>query len=176
MKKAIVILFTLLISYSSCKKIDKLTNFYINYTETYTLGAFLDADSNFELNAYTIGNDLNELYKTNNTNQGSIKKITLDSFAIIIKSPDTTTFDFAQSVNIYITSKGLDKKKIAWTDGILKNGLQEIELQVSDDDIQNYINSYDYVLINQLIIDSKINYKLVVDIDYTYLVTANLSN
>ncbi len=174
MKRALFIFIATVMIYSSCKKIDMLTNFYMDYTSSIIIDPIQDPISNIEIWTYSINDSLSELCQANSTNKESIKHILLNRFSADIKSPDTMSFNFAHSINIYINSKGMEQKKIAWTDEIQIVGLQTLNFNVSDDDIKDYINN-DFVLVCQLSVNEKTSNQVELCFDYTYLVTSNLN-
>jgi len=140
-----VLLIALLFS-QSCKEIDKLTQFSISNDSEATIPATLGINLPIDIWTPDIPTNSESEFESNNTAKNLIEHITLKSLKIEITSPQSATFDFLKNIEIYISAEGLDEKKIAWLDDIPKTGLKSIDLETSNDDLQEYIKKDKYRL------------------------------
>ncbi|NQU31607.1 MAG: hypothetical protein HQ521_00085 [Bacteroidetes bacterium] len=175
MRKILTIFSAIIITLSSCKKIDKLTNFYMDNTNTIAISSSDFASLNADIWSYEVENSITELCSNNNTNEESIKSISLDRFTVYISSPDPKTFDFIQSLEIFVNASGLEEKKIAWVQNNSKTGVKKLVLDISDDDIQDYIIDNNLILHSLITGSDSIFSNVIIQYDYSYVITANLS-
>ncbi len=148
MKKIGFILLTLMALYSvqGCKELAKLTQFYINYNSSITIPKTLGVDLPINVMTPAITTNSESEFEANKTQKKLVDKINLAEMDMTITSPSSETFDFLKDIEITISADGLPDKKIAWLDNIPKTGLKKIELDVSTDDLKEYIVKDSYKL------------------------------
>ena len=175
MRKVLTIISAIILTLSSCKKIDKLTNFYMENSVAITISSSDFASLNADIWSYEAENNITELCSNNKTNEESIKSISLDRFTVYISSPGTQTFDFIQSLEVFVNASGLEEKKIAWVQNNLKTGVKKLVLDINDDDIQDYITDKNLILHSLITGSDSIFSNVIIRYDYSYIITANLS-
>ncbi|HFX18281.1 MAG TPA: hypothetical protein ENK64_04010 [Flavobacteriales bacterium] len=139
MKKAIV-LFSLLFLVSACEKLDKLTQFNMEYNETITIPASAGIDLPFNIITPDVDTNSESTFEINDTRKDLIEKINLKTLDLTITSPPDADFSFLKSIKIYISAEGLPEVKIAWKDDIPANA-NKINLEVTDRDLKDYIKA-----------------------------------
>ncbi|MDO6761042.1 hypothetical protein Q4566_12590 [Tamlana sp. 2_MG-2023] len=137
------LLFTLLFG---CDKIDELTQFTIVYNEEVVIESSTVIDLPF--NAFTpeISSNTESKFENNNTAKDLIEYIELTKMTLNIDSPDHGNFDFLNAIEIYISAENEEEVLIAWKDIIHEDGSTVIELDTSNDDLQNYLKKDEFSL------------------------------
>jgi len=146
MKKTIFILSLIILTYGSCKEIDKLTHFNMEYSTDITVNSVLYIDIPFDIWTPDLPTNSETTFENNDTRSNLIEEIIITKMNMEITSPNNQTFDFLKSIEIYINAEGEEEKKIAWLTDIPKTGLKFLELNTIDDDLKNYIKKDEYKL------------------------------
>ena len=113
MKNIILLFSIILLTYSSCKEIDKLTHFYMDYTSNITVESTFFIDIPFDIWTPDIPTNSEETFQNNNTRTDLIEEITLTEMKMNITSPASQSFDFLKSIEIYISAEGIEEKRIS---------------------------------------------------------------
>ena len=173
-KLALVLLSVILTSTWSCKEVNKLTQFNMDYSDEITIPATLGID--LPINVWTpdIPTNSSSTFESNNTHKDLIQKINLTKMNLTITSPESSTWDFLKKIEIYISADGLDDKKIAWLDDIPQTGLKSIDLTVSTDDLKEYIKKDKYKLETKTVTRQLVSHDTKVEIKSTFFVDAKI--
>ena len=174
MKKMLLIIVGLMLIYGSCKVIDKLTHFNMDYNSTITIKSSFFIDVPFDVWTPDIPTDSKQSFENNDTRTDLIEVISLTKLNMNIKSPADQTFDFLKSIEIYINADGLDEKKIAWINDIPKTGVKSISLETSSDDLKDYIKKDNYSLRTHSVTRELISKNTDVDINSSFFVDAKI--
>lgn len=174
MKKLLFLLATVILSTYSCKEVDKLTHFNMNYNDEITIPATLGIDLPIDIWTPDIPTNSTSTFESNNTHKDLIEQIILKKMTLTIKTPESATWDFLKNIEIYISAEGLDEKKIAWMDDIPKTGLKSIELDVSGDDLKEYIKKDEYKLRTKTVTRELVSHDTKVEIASTFFVDAKI--
>ncbi len=174
MKKVVLLLAVILTSKWSCKEVNKLTQFNMNYSDEITIPATLGID--LPINVWTpdIPTNSSSTFESNNTHKDLIQHINLTKMNLTITSPAESTWDFLKKIEIYISADGLDDKKIAWMDNIPQTGLKSIDLTVSSDDLKEYIKKDKYKLQTKTVTRQLVSHDTKVEIKSTFFVDAKI--
>ncbi len=136
----------MLSSQQGCKELAKLTQFYINYNTSITIPKTLGVDLPVNVVTPAITTNSESEFEANKTQKKLVDKINLTELDMTITSPESESFDFLKNIEISISADGLPDKKIAWLENIPKTGLKKIILEVSTDDLKEYIVKDSYEL------------------------------
>ncbi|UBM61235.1 hypothetical protein LA303_07320 [Candidatus Sulfidibacterium hydrothermale] len=136
----------LLFAQQGCDELSKLTQFYIDYDTEITIPKTLKIDLPVDIMTPDITTNSESEFESNNTHKSLIDIINLSEMDMTITSPEEATFDFLKDIEISISADGLPEKKIAWLYDIPKTGLKKITLEVSTDDLKEYIEKDTYKL------------------------------
>jgi len=158
----------------SCKEINKLTQFNMDYNDEITIPATLGIDLPIDIWTPNISTNSSSTFESNNTHKDLIQQIILKKMNLTITSPEESTWDFLKEIEIYISADGLEKKKIAWMDDIPKTGLKSIELTVSADDLKEYIKKDEYKLEIKTVTRQLVSHDTKVEIKSTFFVDAKI--
>ena len=166
MKKLYLIVTVVLLTYGSCKEVSQLTHFYIDYTSNVTI----------PIDVWTpyIPTNSDEIFGNNNTSSGLIEEIILTEMKMNITSPSSQSFDFLKSIEIYIIANNLSEVKIAWKENIPQTGLSSIDLETSEDDLQEFIEQEVYKLRCRAVIREQISDTVQLEIFSTFFVDAQI--
>lgn len=122
----------------SCKKLDELTKFNLEYKSSVTVPA--NSIVNLPLNLPTpdITTNSKSTFENNNTNKDLVQEIKLDKMNISVKAPQGTNLDFLKSVEVFISAEGLDEIRVASKYDIA-NGLTSLDLDYADINLKDYV-------------------------------------
>jgi len=174
MKKLILLTITIIFSYGSCKEIDKLTHFYLEYNSNITIDPTLFIDIPFDIWTPNIPTNSETEFENNNTRTDLIEEIVLTEMEMKIISPDSQSFDFLKSIEIFISADSLNEKKIAWYDDIPQTGITSIILETTDDDLKEYIKKNEYKMRSKSVTRQLISVSTDIDIFSKFFVDATI--
>lgn len=135
-----------LLTYGSCKEVSELTHFYFDYTYEIIIPPNNLVGIPIDITTPYIPTNSDDIFNKYNTSSDLIEKITLSVMKMNIKSPSSQSFDFLKSIDIYILADSLSEVKIAWNDDIPQTGLSSINMETSDDDLQEFIKKDEFKL------------------------------
>ncbi len=164
----------IMLTYSSCKEVDKLTHFYMDYTSNITVESTFFIDIPFDVWTPDIPTNSEETFQNNDTRTDLIEEITLTEMKMNITSPVSQSFDFLKSIEIYISAEGVEEKKIAWYDNIPQTGLLTISLETADDNLEEFIKKDEYKLRSRTVTRQLISVSTEIEILNTFFVDAKI--
>lgn len=129
----------LLTALSGCKKLDKLTQFRMEFDESVVVPAATQIDLPFDIITPEIETDSETTFSVNDTRKDLVEEIKLEKLTLSISLPSDADFSFLNSVSIYLSAEGLPEVKIAWKENIPSNIGDTLELDVSDADLRQYL-------------------------------------
>ena len=174
MKKTIALFLLVFFTFSSCKEIDKLTQFNIDYSSTITVNSTFGIDIPFDIYTPNISTNSENTFEVNDTRKDLIEEILLTELKLTIESPASQDFDFLKSIEIYISAEGLDEIKIAWKDDIPQNGLKTIELEKTGNDLKEYIKADEFQLRSHTVTRHLISTDTDIEINSVFFVDAKI--
>jgi hypothetical protein len=174
MKKLYLIVTVVLLTYGSCKEVSQLTHFYIDYTSNVTIPPADVVGIPIDVWTPYIPTNSDEIFGNNNTSSGLIEEIILTEMKMNITSPSSQSFDFLKSIEIYIIANNLSEVKIAWYDDIPQTGLSSINMETSEDDLQEFIEQEVYKLRCRAVIREQISDTVQLEIFSTFFVDAQI--
>jgi len=174
MKKILFLLAIVMLATQSCKEVDKLTHFNMDYDEEITIPATLGINLPIDIWTPDIPTNSTSTFESNNTHKNLIEQIILKKMVLTIKSPDDASWDFLKNIEIYISADGLEEKKIAWKEDIPQTGLKALEMYVSSDDLKEYIKKDEYKLRTKTVTRQLISHDTKVDVSSTFFVDAKI--
>lgn len=138
--KKLLFLFTVILAFTlySCEKLDKFTQFNLNFTQQVTIEAATSFNLPFNLPTPPITLNSESEFKSKNTNKNLIEKIELTKLELTVLSPDGEDFSILKSIEVYINSSGLPESKVAWLTNVPLSQ-STITLDLSGSDLKEYI-------------------------------------
>ena len=137
MKKYILLL-AVVLSFSACKEIDKLTQFEMEYSETVVVPSFIGINLPFNILTPNITTNSESTFEVNDTRKDLIEKAVLTGLDLTLTSPEKADFNFLNSIEVYISAEGLEEVTIAWQSDI-PDDTKSLTLDVTGVDLQEYI-------------------------------------
>ena len=173
MKNIIFLLITVAVL-SGCEKLDKLTQFDMNFDTSIDIPATVGVNLPFNIITPDITTNSESSFESNETNKDLIEKITLKTMEMTVSKPDGEDFSFLKSIEITIKADSLDDKKIAWLNDIPANAGSTITLETTPDDLKEYIKKDSYKLDIKTTTDEILTQDYTIDIHNVFFVDAKI--
>ena len=164
----------LLLSFYSCKEVDKLTQFNMDYTSETTIPATFGINIPIDIWTPNIPTNSETEFESNNTAKNLIELIVMTKMSMTITSPSDASFDFLKEIEIYISADGVEEKKVAWLEDIPQTGLKFVELETSIEDLKEYIKADKYKLNTKTVTRQFISQDTDIEIKNTFFVDAKI--
>ena len=174
MKKLSYVVFSLLVIISSCKKVDELTKFNMNYDTSTTIPASTGINLPINLLTPDIETDSESEFAVNNTRKDLIEEIVLTKLTLNITSPANQDFGFLKSVKIFIAAEGLEEIEIARRENIPTDIGKQLELETNNIDIKDYIKKDKFNLRVNTVTDELLGSDVNIDIASRFHVDAKI--
>lgn len=124
---------------TSCEQISRLTQFSMEYKESIEIPSTIGISLPFNLATPKITTNSEEIFEINDTRKHLIEKVVFEQLILKISSPDNSDFSFLKSMEIFITSDGLDELRVAWINDIDNSVGNSIILETSGQNLSSYI-------------------------------------
>ncbi len=145
MKKNSVVLFIVLsIFAASCEQIENLLTFEIEDTIEFTIPSSTVINSPISIPTPPIQSSSTQTFENNNTNASLVKNVSLKDLNLKILKPETKTFRFIQSIEIYISAEDVEEVLLASKYNIPENVGNTLILDTSGEKLDNYIKKGQY--------------------------------
>ena len=171
MKKVFLFLpLLLLTAFFGCKKIDQLLTFNVDVTQSVTIpGYFVGA----QLPAVKVTTRSEESFRNNKTSREKVKDVYLSKLVLTVTSPPGSTFDFLNSIDIFINTPGANNRILLAKLATVPRGVSTITLEPTSARLDEYLKSDIY----ELTVDAKLSgfnaNDFTVRSDATFKVTAD---
>ena len=156
-----------------CKKIDSLTQFDMEYDVTLDIPSSTGVNLPFNIVSPDIESNSEATFEVNDTRKDLIERIYLEKLTLTVTSPPGEDFSFLKSISIYISADGLDEVVIAGKD-IPDNAGSSIDLEVSAEDIKEYLKQDKFTLRVNTVTDEIITSDYTVNAHCVFFVDAKL--
>ncbi len=166
-----VLLLTLLFS---CKKIDKFTQFEMDFQSSVTIRSSSPLSLPFNLITPEITTNSETTFSENDTNEDLVESIILQSLDLEVQSPSTGTFGFLNSIEIFLKADGMSEQRIAWKENIPDNQGRQLTLETSSEDLREYLIQDSFSLRVSTVTDEAIATDHEVLIDAVFFVDAKI--
>ncbi|MCB2406594.1 hypothetical protein [Hymenobacter lucidus] len=161
----------LLLGIMSCKKINELLTFNIDYSQNIKIPASPVVTVPVIL-PVPVTTNAEQTFKNNNTSADLVKDVTLTKFTLTITDPAASNFDFLNSISISIGTDQNDIVPLASLAQVPK-GVTSIELTPSGAKLDKYLKASSYTLHTQATVNSTIGKEVTVKADSRFKVTAD---
>ena len=156
LKKTGVFLVSLLLFTLSCEEANELTEFDIEYEESFTVPGTLGIDTPISIPTPEITTNYEEKFSGNDTKKDLVEKIYMKELTLSVQSPSGGDFSFLKSLTIYIIADG-DKTKIASRESISNDVGSTLEMETSEVDLKEYIFKDSFKLETEVTTDEMIS-------------------
>ena len=167
-----IILLTVAVIASSCKKLDNLLTFYIPLETEITIENNTGINLPFEIPTPDITTNSDKEFKNNNTKTDLVKNVSLEELKLTIVSPSDITFSFLKSVHIYISTNSDDEVVLAYKEDI-DSDAKSIELTPTNNKLDKYIKAESYKLRTKVVTRETLTKDITVKINMKFKVTAD---
>ena len=139
--KSLIYISTLAVAifFGGCKKLDKLTEFNMDYHSSVVLPASNTIGLPLDLTSPETTTNSQSTFANNNTQTDKIQEVHLTKMTITVTSPSGVDLTFLKSVELYVKADGLSEKEVAWDNNVSDNVGNTLNLNVTSDDLKDYI-------------------------------------
>jgi hypothetical protein len=166
-------LFGLIVFCSSCKKLEQLFTFTISNESSVTIPSSSPVNLPVDVATPSVSSNSSQEFKNNNTNVNLVKNITLENLQLTITSPSNQTFNFLQSIHIYISTNSSNEIELAHLDQIPTN-MSSITLIPTQEALDQYVKASSYNLRTEVVTSQVLTQSVNINVDSKFKVTANL--
>jgi hypothetical protein len=138
-----------LVGFSSCKKVKDLLSFTMKYNREFTIPGAVASSTPVNTPAIPVVTTNSEsTFKNKNTAGKLIKEVKLDALTLTLTSPshDTCTYNFINTIEVYMSADGQSEVKIASKSNIPNNSSKSIEMDVSGANLMEYVKADKFTL------------------------------
>lgn len=138
MESKVLLFCTFLFLLFSCKKVDQLTQFEMEFDELATIPS--STGINIPINVMTpkVETNSENTFAVNDTRKDKIESIILTDLDLTVTSPSNEDFSFLESVAIYMSAEGLPEILLASRDSI-PDYEYKLLMETTGEDLQEYI-------------------------------------
>lgn len=129
------------------------------------------------INRYSpdIETDIQSNFEKNDTRKELVKYIYLEEFSMTISSPGTASFDFAESIDVYIDASGVDEKLLVSISNLPAQVGRNLILDVQENvDFKDFLSSDKIVYRVNIVNNKTINQEIEISISSSYNVKADV--
>lgn len=164
----------LLLMATGCKKIDRLTQFEMALDNSVVIPSSTGVNLPLNLLTPEVETNSQQTLESNDTRKDLIEEIHLDNLTLTITSPSNGSFSFLRSIGIYISADGLPETSIAWKDSVPPSSGNTLQLDVSGNELKEYIKKDRYTLRVTTVTDELLSTDQHIDIHSVFFVNAKL--
>ncbi|MGN6492578.1 MAG: hypothetical protein ACTHLE_11325 [Agriterribacter sp.] len=173
-KNYLLSLIAILVIFSSCEKLAKLTQFDIKHNTETTIEAGAAANLPFEVSTPEVSTNSQSEFEGNNTNSSLVESVKLKQLKLQITSPSNRNFDFLNDIELYLSADGEEEAKIAWKYDIGDNTGNELTLETGAEELKKYLVKDKYRLRLSITTDKVLNEDIEVKINSVFRVDAKI--
>jgi hypothetical protein len=175
MKKILLLtLLSITIMISGCNKINKLTQFEIEYNETAVIESSIGINLPFNIYTPNITTNSASTFAINDTRKDLVEEVILTALDLTLTTPQDADFSFLKSIEVYLSAEDLPEILIAWNDAVPSNTGNYLELETAEADLQEYIKKDQFSLRLQTITGELLLSDHSIDIHAVFFVDAQI--
>jgi len=138
MIKSLSVLVFILAAYS-CKKVDKLTQFNMNYDTSVIIPSSTGVDLPIDFTTPEKETNSESTFELNNTRKDLIESIILTKLDLSVTLPEGHDFSFLNAIRIFLSAEDISESEIAWIYDIPSEPGPYLVLNTTDRDLSEYI-------------------------------------
>lgn len=159
---------------NSCKKIDELTKFNMDYNATVVIPSTSVVSLPFNVFSPSVSSNAESTFEVNDTRKDLIEEILLKKMQLTVQSPNGGDFGFLESIEIFIDAQDLNELKIAWYDNVPANQGATLDVFTTDADLKEYIKKDNFTLRVNTVTDESITSDYEINIYSQFFVDAKI--
>lgn len=169
---AAVLIFFLILPFS-CKQIEDLLTFEIKDSAQFTIPSFSVVNSPISIPVPPVESSSTQTFENSNTNASLVKDVILKELNLEIIDPQTKSFNFLQSIEIYIAAEDIDEVLLASKYDIPENVGNTLILDTSGEKLDEFIKKGRYTLRTVVQVKEVPGEDVTVKADMVFKVTAD---
>ncbi len=173
MRSRIILVALVLIGFSSCEEVDKLTQFNMSFDNQITIPANTLINIPVSLSTPDIATNSEATFAGKETNAASIDEIKLQSLTLTIITPANSNFNFFKSVEVFINSNGLPEAALGSNPNVA-DGITTLNLTTTDANIKDYITAESFSIRFSTTTDETIGQDHEININTVFLIDAKV--
>jgi hypothetical protein len=180
MKKSIIILtglFCIVFFFQDCKKLKKYTDFDVDYSTDFVIpanGGLIGLPINIVTPETTTNTE--GVYDNNDTEAKLVDEVTMTRLNLVINSPQNASFDFLESIEVYLSTSSEPEVLVASKYDIPKSGLRVLELDTRDENLKAYLQENAFKIRVKTNMRQAVAYDISMTANETFHVKAKLKN
>jgi len=135
--KKILFLSILFLSLVSCEKIDKKTQFSVDYSTSFQMPADMTTQTPVDLGTFSLIWD-NNIFDDYKTSKDLIDNASLKTIVLEINDNASQNFNFLKGIEIYLKADGLPTLRIAWKNILQNLSENSLQLEHLSDNLSEY--------------------------------------
>ncbi|MDC1451112.1 hypothetical protein N8371_01665 [Vicingaceae bacterium] len=172
MRNRIIIAF-LLVGFSGCKEVDKLTQFTMSFNNQVTIPTNTIINIPVSLSTPDIPTNSQATFADKETSAASIDEIKLQSMSLTIVTPADSNFNFFKSIEVFINSDGLSEVALGSNPDVA-DGITTLNLTTTDVNIKDYITAEKFSIRIATTTDQAIGQDHELNINAVFLIDAKV--
>ncbi len=137
-----LVLFSVMLLFFSCKKIDELTQFTMSFEESVSIPAFtivIDDPISYPEPPFSIETNSEAEFAKYNTSPERIEEVKLEEASLRVFNSTIANFDFLKSIHFYLSADGIEEELIASKLNIEDGTGQKLDLEVVGQDLSPFL-------------------------------------
>ncbi|MCB9198179.1 MAG: hypothetical protein H6600_06960 [Flavobacteriales bacterium] len=159
---------------TTCKKVDKFTQFNLTYSEQFTIPSSTGINLPFNFNCPDVETNSTQEFEVNDTRKDLIEEIKLITLVLNLDSPTSSDFSFLKSAEIYLNADGLSEVKVAYIEDVSDNVGTILDLTTTNADLQEYVKKDQLQLRLKVITDKVVTSDHIITAHATFYVDAKI--
>ena len=172
--KRYILLIGFLILTSACSVVDNFTKFNMDFNQSATIPASSLINTPIDITLPDIQTNSVSTFEINETNKDLIEEVKLTSLIMQISAPSNSNFSFLEHIEIFMVADGLPELKIAYKEGVSNSIGSELTLDVSDNDLKEYIKKDVFKIRIRTIFDEVLDSDHTIDMKSVFFVDAKI--
>ncbi|MDO6595810.1 hypothetical protein Q4512_02720 [Oceanihabitans sp. 2_MG-2023] len=174
MKKSLITLFISFALLLNCSVVDELTKFDLEYQTSYSVPSSTLLNTPFDFQTPDMTTESESTFENNDTRKDLIESIKLKTIKLTIETPEDGNFNFLKEIHIYINAEDVEEIEIANAFDLENIGATTLELEVTDEELKEFIKKDSFNLRVQTVTDETINETHDITIDTKFRVDAKI--
>lgn len=159
---------------NSCKEIDKFTQFTMEYNSSVSIPPNTPLNLPIDLMTPEIESNAEGTFAVNDTRKDLVEEILLTNLDLDLTSPDSSDLSMLNSVEVYLNADGLSEILVAWKDNIPDNIGTTLILDITENDLKEYIKKEDFNIRVKVVTDETFSQTHQIDINTRFFVDAKV--
>ncbi len=158
----------------SCKALDKLTQFDLDYSTSYTYEANTPPNTPDSVATPDITTNIERELEIKESKKELIESAKLKEMKLQLNSDAGTRFTFLKSVDLYVSAPGREKVLVAYKHGITDDIGTELVLDLTNVELRDYVKNDVITLHATSVTDQLIRRNITVDVKVKFFVDAKI--